>query len=76
MDQKIAVTTVYVAHGQSEAMTMGDTVVVMKDSVIQQAASLLEVYNRPRMTRPDRPPRDRMSRDASRPAARDPQAMS
>jgi multiple sugar transport system ATP-binding protein len=47
MHQKIAVTTVYVTHDQSEAMTMGDTVVVMKDSVIQQAASPLEVHNRP-----------------------------
>jgi multiple sugar transport system ATP-binding protein len=47
MDQKIAVTTVYVAHDQSEAMTMGDTVVVMKDGVIRQAASPLEVYNGP-----------------------------
>jgi multiple sugar transport system ATP-binding protein len=41
------VTTVYVTHDQSEAMTMGDTVVVMKDGIIQQAASPLEVYNKP-----------------------------
>jgi multiple sugar transport system ATP-binding protein len=47
MDQKIAATTVFVAHDQSEAMTMGDTVVVMKDGAIQQAASPLEVYNGP-----------------------------
>jgi len=47
MHQEIGVTTVYVTHDQSEAMTMGDTIVVMKDGVIQQAASPLEVYNRP-----------------------------
>jgi multiple sugar transport system ATP-binding protein len=47
MHQEIGVTTVYVTHDQSEAMTMGDTVVVMKDGVIQQAASPLEVYNKP-----------------------------
>jgi multiple sugar transport system ATP-binding protein len=47
MHQDIGVTTVYVTHDQSEAMTMGDTVVVMKDGIIQQAASPLEVYNKP-----------------------------
>ena len=47
MHQEIGVTTVYVTHDQSEAMTMGDTIVVMKDGVIQQAASPLEVYNKP-----------------------------
>jgi multiple sugar transport system ATP-binding protein len=50
MHQEIGVTTVYVTHDQSEAMTMGDTIVVMKDGVIQQAASPLEVYNRPANT--------------------------
>ena len=47
MHQEIGVTTVYVTHDQSEAMTMGDTIVVMKDGVIQQAAPPLEVYNEP-----------------------------
>ena len=50
MHQEIGVTTVYVTHDQSEAMTMGDTVVVMKDGLIQQAASPLEVYNKPANT--------------------------
>jgi multiple sugar transport system ATP-binding protein len=50
MHQEIGVTTVYVTHDQSEAMTMGDTIVVMKDGVVQQAASPLEVYNRPANT--------------------------
>jgi len=47
MHQEIGVTTVYVTHDQSEAMTMGDTIVVMKDGVIQQSASPLVVYNKP-----------------------------
>ena len=47
MHQELGMTTVYVTHDQSEAMTMGDTIVVMKDGVIQQAAPPLEVYNSP-----------------------------
>lgn len=47
MHQDLGITTVYVTHDQSEAMTMGSRIVVMKDGVIQQAASPLEVYNRP-----------------------------
>ena len=40
-------TTVYVTHDQEEAMTLGDRVVVMKDGVIQQCASALEIYHHP-----------------------------
>jgi multiple sugar transport system ATP-binding protein len=40
-------TTVYVTHDQEEAMTLGDRVVVMKDGIIQQCASALEVYHHP-----------------------------
>ncbi len=40
-------TTVYVTHDQEEAMTLGDRVVVMKDGVIQQCASALDIYHRP-----------------------------
>ena len=47
MHHEIGVTTVYVTHDQSEAMTMGDTIVVMKDGLIQQSASPLIVYNQP-----------------------------
>jgi len=50
MHQEIGVTTIYVTHDQSEAMTMGDTIVVMKDGNVQQAASPLEVYNKPANT--------------------------
>jgi multiple sugar transport system ATP-binding protein len=47
MHREIQTTTVYVTHDQSEAMTMGDLIFVMKEGVIQQAAPPLEVYNNP-----------------------------
>src|SRR5216683_6413981 len=47
MHHEIGTTTVYVTHDQSEAMTMGSRIVVMKGGVIQQAAPPLEVYRRP-----------------------------
>jgi multiple sugar transport system ATP-binding protein len=47
MHHEVGTTTIYVTHDQSEAMTMGDTIVVMKDGMIQQAAPPLEVYNEP-----------------------------
>jgi len=47
MHRELGITTVYVTHDQSEAMTMGSRIVVMKDGVIQQAAPPLEVYRKP-----------------------------
>lgn len=40
-------TFIYVTHDQTEAMTMGDRIVVMNDGAIQQAAAPKEVYERP-----------------------------
>ncbi len=40
-------TTVYVTHDQIEAMTLGDRIVIMKDGVVNQIGSPLEVYDRP-----------------------------
>ena len=40
-------TTIYVTHDQTEAMTMADRVVVMKDGYIQQIGSPSEIYNSP-----------------------------
>jgi multiple sugar transport system ATP-binding protein len=37
-------TTVYVAHDQVEALTMGDRVAVMKDGVLQQVGTPKDVY--------------------------------
>jgi multiple sugar transport system ATP-binding protein len=41
-------TTLYVTHDQEEAMTLGDRLVVLKDGILQQAASALEIYERPK----------------------------
>jgi multiple sugar transport system ATP-binding protein len=48
LHKRLETTIIYVTHDQTEAMTMGDRIVVMKDGVIQQAASPEEVYNRPK----------------------------
>ena len=47
MHRKMKATTVYVTHDQTEAMTMADKIVVMKDGVIQQYGTPREVYNEP-----------------------------
>ncbi|MDQ6818263.1 MAG: sn-glycerol-3-phosphate ABC transporter ATP-binding protein UgpC, partial [Actinomycetota bacterium] len=41
-------TTVYVTHDQTEAMTLGDRLAVMRDGLLQQVGSPDELYNRPR----------------------------
>lgn len=48
--QKLKTTFIYVTHDQTEAMTLGTKIVVMKDGVIQQVASPEELYNRPANT--------------------------
>ena len=45
--QKVGATTIYVTHDQTEAMTMADRIVIMKDGYIQQIGTPEEVYNRP-----------------------------
>lgn len=47
LQQRVGITTVYVTHDQSEAMTMSDLVVVMFGGRIAQAAPPREVYDRP-----------------------------
>jgi multiple sugar transport system ATP-binding protein len=47
IQRALDVTTVYVTHDQSEAMTLGDRVCVMRGGVLQQAASPQVVYDRP-----------------------------
>jgi len=47
LHERLATTAVYVTHDQVEAMTMGDRIVVMKDGLIQQVGSPLELYDRP-----------------------------
>ena len=47
LHERLATTAVYVTHDQIEAMTMGDRIVVMKDGLIQQVGSPLELYDEP-----------------------------
>src|SRR4051812_19702006 len=47
IQRDLAVTTVYVTHDQSEAMTLGHRVCVMRGGLLQQAAAPQEVYNKP-----------------------------
>ena len=41
-------TMIYVTHDQTEAMTMGDRIVIMKDGIIQQIDTPLNLYNYPK----------------------------
>jgi multiple sugar transport system ATP-binding protein len=47
LQQRLGITTVYVTHDQVEAMTMGDRVAVMKDGVLQQVDTPLNLYDKP-----------------------------
>ncbi len=45
--QRIDTTFIYVTHDQTEAMTLGDRIVVMKDGMVQQIGTPQEVYDSP-----------------------------
>ena len=47
LHERLKTTTVYVTHDQIEAMTMADKIVILKDGVIEQQGSPLDVYDRP-----------------------------
>jgi multiple sugar transport system ATP-binding protein len=47
LHSRIGTTTIYVTHDQTEAMTMADRIVVLKDGVVQQVASPQEMYDHP-----------------------------
>ncbi|MDD9349921.1 sn-glycerol-3-phosphate ABC transporter ATP-binding protein UgpC [Mumia sp.] len=47
LQRKLGVTTVYVTHDQTEAMTLGDRVALLKKGVLQQVASPRELYEDP-----------------------------
>ncbi len=47
LHHRLGTTMVYVTHDQTEAMTLGERIVVMKDGVVQQVAPPLELYERP-----------------------------
>ena len=47
LHNRLKATMIYVTHDQVEAMTMGDRIVVMKDGVVQQIGTPMEIYERP-----------------------------
>ncbi|GAY13244.1 ABC transporter ATP-binding protein [Pseudonocardia sp. N23] len=47
LQQRLETTTVYVTHDQTEAMTLGDRIVVMKSGVVQQIGSPQHLYDQP-----------------------------
>ncbi|WFP17328.1 ABC transporter ATP-binding protein [Citricoccus muralis] len=47
LQRRLGVTSVYVTHDQTEAMTLGDRVAVLKKGVLQQVASPRELYEQP-----------------------------
>ncbi|MFJ6208174.1 ABC transporter ATP-binding protein [Lysinibacillus sp. NPDC092081] len=48
LQKKLGLTTIYVTHDQTEAMTMGDRIMVLHNGCIQQIGTPLELYNQPR----------------------------
>ncbi|MFM6200482.1 MAG: ABC transporter ATP-binding protein, partial [Dolichospermum sp.] len=47
LQHQLGITTIYVTHDQTEAMTMGSRIAIMSEGKIQQVAPPLELYNRP-----------------------------
>ncbi|SCL19792.1 carbohydrate ABC transporter ATP-binding protein, CUT1 family [Micromonospora pallida] len=48
LQKKLGTTTVYVTHDQTEAMTLGDRVVIMRGGAVQQVGPPQELYDHPR----------------------------
>ncbi|RQP13053.1 MAG: sn-glycerol-3-phosphate ABC transporter ATP-binding protein UgpC [Microbacteriaceae bacterium] len=47
LQRRLGVTTVYVTHDQTEALTMGDRIAVLKDGILQQVGSPRDLYETP-----------------------------
>jgi len=50
LQEDLGVTTVYVTHDQTEAMTMGDKIAILNDGRLQQYGTPAECYHKPRNT--------------------------
>lgn len=48
MQRELGITFLYVTHDQEEALTMSDTIVVMKEGTIQQIGTPTDIYNEPK----------------------------
>ncbi|GEK81295.1 ABC transporter ATP-binding protein [Agrococcus baldri] len=47
LQRRLGVTTVYVTHDQTEALTMGDRIAVLKDGILQQVGAPRDLYGEP-----------------------------
>ena len=47
LQRRLGITTIYVTHDQVEAMTMGDRIVVMRDGLLQQCDTPMNIYKYP-----------------------------
>ena len=47
LHRKLGATMVYVTHDQSEALTLGDRIAILKEGVLQQVATPMELYEHP-----------------------------
>ncbi len=47
LHKRLQTTFIYVTHDQTEAMTMGSRIVVMKDGIVQQVDTPIDIYNEP-----------------------------
>lgn len=48
MQKRLGITFIYVTHDQEEALSMSDTIVVMKEGTIQQIGTPIDIYNEPK----------------------------
>src|SRR5690606_311802 len=50
LHHRLGVTSIYVTHDQIEAMTMADRIIVLRDGIIEQVGTPLELFDRPTNT--------------------------
>ena len=48
MQEKLGITFVYVTHDQEEALSMSDSIVILKDGIVQQIGDPVSIYNEPK----------------------------
>ena len=48
IQQEVGITFIFVTHDQEEALTMSDKIVLMKDGILQQVGTPIEIYNEPK----------------------------
>lgn len=48
MHKKLGITFIYVTHDQEEALTMSDTIIVMRDGIVCQEGVPMDIYNEPK----------------------------